>query len=115
MMVLETISDIAIWIWSLIESLDINYLAWVLWVVYPIIITFLLPLVILVFLYASALFLHIYRYRRRLREAYQHDFWDGARNTLAVLWDAQGYIWHGEILFTLNIYSQRYVDIESHF
>lgn len=94
-MVLETLTATAEWLWASFEAVDIDYLSWVLWVVYPIIISFLLPLVILILVYASALFLHCYRYRHRLREAYHHDFWDGARNMLAVLWDGQGYIWHG--------------------
>lgn len=92
---MEVITSTAQWVWESVEALDIDYLAWVLWVIYPIVISFLLPVILLIFIYASALFLHFYRYRHRLREAYQHDFWDGARNTLAVLWDGQGYIWHG--------------------
>lgn len=75
-------------------SLDIDYMRWVLWVIYPIIISFLLPLLIVIFLLASVLFLHVYSYRHRLRKAYAQDFWQGARQTLAVLWDGQGYIWH---------------------
>ncbi|CAH1773693.1 unnamed protein product [Owenia fusiformis] len=42
-----------------------------------------------------AIFLHIYKYRHKLKDAYAKDFWDGARKTLAALWDAQGWIWHG--------------------
>ncbi|XP_071117548.1 DGAT1/2-independent enzyme synthesizing storage lipids-like isoform X1 [Haliotis cracherodii] len=78
-----------------VGQLDIDYLRWVVWLTYPIIISFLLPLILLVFLYASVLFLLVYRQRHRLRDAYAHDFWDGARKTLAALWDGQGRIWHG--------------------
>ncbi|KAK3092576.1 hypothetical protein FSP39_004566 [Pinctada imbricata] len=83
------------YIWTTIDSLDIDYWRWVLWVIYPIIISFLLPLCILILFYASSIFLHVYHYRHSLQEAYTHDFWDGARKTLAALWDAQGWIWHG--------------------
>ncbi|KAK6180040.1 hypothetical protein SNE40_012260 [Patella caerulea] len=81
--------------WTKLSQLDIQYLSWVLWVIYPIIISFLLPLIILVFLYASVLFLLVYRQRHRLQEAYARDFWDGARKTLAALWLGQARIWHG--------------------
>ncbi|KAK3090668.1 hypothetical protein FSP39_013564 [Pinctada imbricata] len=83
------------YIWTTIDSLDIDYWRWVVWVIYPIIISFLLPLCILILFYASSIFLHVYHYRHSLQEAYTHDFWDGARKTLAALWDAQGWIWHG--------------------
>ena len=95
---LTVITDSAIWVWDYFRSLDIDYLKWVLWVVYPVLISFLLPLVILVFLYASALFLQILPYWKRLRAAYQHDIWDGARKTIAAAWAGQAYIFHGNLL-----------------
>ncbi|XP_013382530.1 transmembrane protein 68 [Lingula anatina] len=88
----------ALYLWGLYKLdvyFDIDYLRWLAWLWYPIIISFLLPLMIIAFLYASALFLHIYRLRHQLKDAYSQDFWNGARKTLAALWDAQGYIWHG--------------------
>lgn len=33
--------------------------------------------------------------RQRLRAAYERDFWDGARYTVAAIWDAHGWLWHG--------------------
>lgn len=98
-------------IWTYIESLDIDYIKWVLWVIYPIILSFLLPLLLLVFIYGSALFLQLYRRRHRLRDAYARDFWNGARNTLAAVWEGQGRIWHGTIpfiLFAFNFYKNNY-------
>lgn len=74
---------------------DLGYLRWILWVLYPLIITFLLPFLIFLFVYASAFFLHIYRLRHILRAAYQGDIWAWARKFLAAMWDAQGTIWHG--------------------
>lgn len=74
---------------------DIQYLSWLIWLFTPVVVTFLLPLVILFLLYSSALFLYLYRYRHRLKDAYSRDFWNGARNTIATLWDAHGWIWHG--------------------
>ena len=66
---------------------------------YPIVCFLVLPVVILILLYASALFLTIYKWRSELHEAYHHNFWDGARQTLAVLWEAQAPVWHGELLY----------------
>jgi len=78
-----------------VYSIDIDYLKWVAWVVYPILITFILPACILVLIYISALMLYIYKQRWTLRAAYQEDFWVGARKTVAALWIAQANIWHG--------------------
>lgn len=94
----STVSVYLQYIWKTLHLdyyLDLDYLYWLAWLWYPIIISFLLPLVILVFLYASVLFLYVYRHRHRLKEAYTRDFWDGARKTIAAFWDAQGKIWHG--------------------
>lgn len=83
------------YVWESVDKLDIHYWKWVLWVVYPIVISFLLPLIIILFLFGSSLFLHVHNYRHRLREAYSLDFWDGARKTVAAFWDGQARIWHG--------------------
>ncbi|CAC5367261.1 Transmembrane protein 68 [Mytilus coruscus] len=83
------------YVWESIDNLDIHYWKWVLWVLYPIVISFLLPLIILLFFYGMALFLHVHNYRHRLREAYSQDFWDGARKTVSAFWDGQARIWHG--------------------
>ena len=90
-------TDTLSYIWSHIEQLDIEYWKWVLWVIYPIIISFFLPLILLGFLYCSALFLHVYQYRHRLRTAYGQDFWDGAKKTVGAFWDGQARIWHGKL------------------
>ncbi|XP_059175030.1 monoacylglycerol/Diacylglycerol O-acyltransferase-like [Physella acuta] len=76
-----------------VNSIDID--SWVLWVLYPILITFLLPSFIILFLYLSSLMLFIYKQRMKLKAAYDHDFWDGARKTLGALWWAQARTWHG--------------------
>ena len=75
---------------------DIFYLQWVAWMIYPIILTFLLPAVIVVFLYISVLILQLYRLRSHFFEAYRMDFSNAARQVIAALWDAHGKIWHGK-------------------
>ncbi|XP_040065982.2 transmembrane protein 68 isoform X1 [Ixodes scapularis] len=57
-------------------------------------VAFLLPTLIILLLYVSIIFLHLYHYRRWLRDAYARDFWDGARYTLALLWCGHAWIWH---------------------
>ncbi|KAL4235744.1 Transmembrane protein 68 [Mactra antiquata] len=89
-------------IWLQLEKLDIEYWKWVAWLIYPVIISFLLPLVIPICLYCCAIFLHVYQYRHRLRDAYAVDFWGGAKKTVAVFWEAQGRIWHGYEIVGLN-------------
>ncbi|KAL0200755.1 hypothetical protein M9458_003942, partial [Cirrhinus mrigala] len=38
-----------------------------------------------ILLYLSILFLHVYKRKNQLREAYSNNLWDGARKTLATL------------------------------
>ena len=86
----------------------------------PLLITFLLPLVIVLLLYVTALILYVYRlhrymyfnlklkylgmflvinfnfyFRHRLRSAYGTDWRNASRNVVAAVWDAHGWIWHG--------------------
>ncbi len=79
---------------------DVYYLSWLAWMFYPLVVTLILPLSILILIYASALFLHLYRLRHTLKSAVKDavqrkGFWDSARRILAAVWDAQGKIWHG--------------------
>lgn len=74
---------------------DIDYFNWLVWLFTPVAAAFLLPTLIIALLYFSIIFLHVYRYRRPLRDAYARDFWDGARYTLALLWTGHGRVWHG--------------------
>jgi len=57
--------------------------------------TFLLPLLILVFLYISALIVHIYRFWHSIKDAYARDVWEGARHAVSTMWCTLGCIWHG--------------------
>ncbi|XP_014242341.1 transmembrane protein 68 [Cimex lectularius] len=89
----QTISD---YLYSyLIEYIDIDFTLWLSWMLMPLILTFLLPMVILALFYTTAVILYVYKYWDRLKYAYENDFWDGARKTVAALWDAHGWIWHG--------------------
>ncbi|XP_075231267.1 DGAT1/2-independent enzyme synthesizing storage lipids isoform X2 [Lycorma delicatula] len=88
------------WIYSveqfLVQYIDVDFTLWLTWLLAPVIITFLLPLVIVLLFYVTGVILYIYKFHReRLRHAYETDFWDGARKTVAAIWDAHGWIWHG--------------------
>ncbi|KAG9355214.1 hypothetical protein JZ751_000052 [Albula glossodonta] len=76
----------------------LSYLDYLVWVFTPLAIVFILPLIIILLLYLSILFLHVYKRKNELREAYSNNLWDGARKTLATLWDGHGNIWHGKPL-----------------
>ena len=41
--------------------------------------------------------------RDTIREAYESHFWDGARKTVAALWDAHGWLWHGKVFILFKI------------
>ncbi|MGH0142967.1 UNVERIFIED_CONTAM: hypothetical protein FKN15_077459 [Acipenser sinensis] len=72
-----------------------SYLDYLVWVFTPLAVVFILPLFIVVFIYLSILFLHVYKRKNELKEAYSYNLWDGARKTLATLWDRHATIWHG--------------------
>ncbi|XP_026168796.1 DGAT1/2-independent enzyme synthesizing storage lipids isoform X1 [Mastacembelus armatus] len=73
----------------------LSVLEYLLWVFTPLAIVFIVPFLIVILLYLSILFLHVYKRKNQLREAYSNNLWDGARKTLATLWDGHGAIWHG--------------------
>uniref|UniRef100_A0A8C6ULN5 Transmembrane protein 68 n=1 Tax=Neogobius melanostomus TaxID=47308 RepID=A0A8C6ULN5_9GOBI len=83
--------------WAGLGQLEdyLSVLEYVLWVFTPLAVVFILPFLIVIFLYLSILFLHVYKRKNQLREAYSNNLWDGARKTLATLWDGHGAIWHG--------------------
>uniref|UniRef100_A0A8B9S3U0 Transmembrane protein 68 n=1 Tax=Apteryx owenii TaxID=8824 RepID=A0A8B9S3U0_APTOW len=83
--------------WTGVEHIEdyLSYAVYLLWVFFPLIIVFLLPGVILLFIYFSIIFVHIYKRKNELKEAYSNDFWDGAKEMLATLWDGHARIWHG--------------------
>ncbi|KAG8442045.1 hypothetical protein GDO86_011004 [Hymenochirus boettgeri] len=90
--------------WLELDSLEdyLNYLDYLLWVFTPLIIVFILPVFIVIFLYLSILFLHVYKRKNELKEAYSNSIWDGARKTLATLWDGHATIWHGYELYGME-------------
>ncbi|XP_060948068.1 monoacylglycerol/Diacylglycerol O-acyltransferase-like [Limanda limanda] len=73
----------------------LSVLEYLLWVFTPLAIVFILPFFIVILSYLSILFLQVYKRKNQLREAYSNNLWDGARKTLATLWDGHGAIWHG--------------------
>ncbi|RZF33317.1 hypothetical protein LSTR_LSTR007662 [Laodelphax striatellus] len=80
----------------LVEYIDVDFTLWLTWLLAPLLITFLLPLVIVLLLYLTASIMYIYKFHRdRLHHAYEVDIWHGARKTCAAIWDAHGWIWHG--------------------
>lgn len=47
----------------LVEYVDIDYSLWLTWLLTPLVITFLLPIVIIILFYMSAVILYIYKHR----------------------------------------------------
>jgi len=87
---------------TLSNYIDIDYMLWLRWLVSPLFLTFvILPSLILVFIYITAIVLYIYRaHRRRLISRMQDyveqgDFWTAGRELVATLWDAHAWLWHG--------------------
>ncbi|VDD87244.1 unnamed protein product [Enterobius vermicularis] len=84
-----------LWISWAIDYVDWDYLEYLTWLFLPLFLCFLLPVILLLFIYGCAIFLHVYGLRNRIREAYADSIWDGARISVASFWDAVGHIWHG--------------------
>jgi hypothetical protein len=78
---------------------DVHYVKWIIWLFTPILVAFLLPLLIVLLFYVSALIVHLYRHRYRLtlvKESYaKGEYWNSARQAVAIMWDAHGWIYHG--------------------
>ncbi|KAF4803218.1 Transmembrane protein [Turdus rufiventris] len=73
----------------------LSYAFYILWLFFPLVVVFVLPGVIVILFYVSILWLHIYKRKNEIKEAYSHDVWIGAREMLATIWDGHGRIWHG--------------------
>uniref|UniRef100_A0AC35U6Q7 PlsC domain-containing protein n=1 Tax=Rhabditophanes sp. KR3021 TaxID=114890 RepID=A0AC35U6Q7_9BILA len=83
------------WLRETFSNVDFDYLEYLLWLFLPVMIAFIVPVLLLFFIYGCVIFLHIYGLRNRLREAYHTSVWDGARVSICSFWDAIGSIWHG--------------------
>lgn len=69
----------------------------VLYPLFPVMFVFAFPLTLLGMMYATVVFLYVYRHRRRqIYDAYSENFWDGAKHTVAAVIDAQATIWNGK-------------------
>uniref|UniRef100_A0A0N4ZDH7 PlsC domain-containing protein n=1 Tax=Parastrongyloides trichosuri TaxID=131310 RepID=A0A0N4ZDH7_PARTI len=91
----ENAHHLDLWLRETFKGVDFDYIEYLLWLFFPIIVAFVLPILLLIFIYGCVIFLHIYALRNRLREAYETSVWDGARVSIASFWDAIGSIWHG--------------------
>lgn len=83
--------------WFGVEQLEdyLNFASYLLWVFTPLILL-ILPYFTIFLLYLTIIFLHIYKRKNVLKEAYSHNLWDGARKTVATLWDGHAAVWHGK-------------------
>lgn len=83
--------------WFGVEHLEDywNFANYLLWVFTPLILL-ILPYFTIFLLYLTIIFLHIYKRKNVLKEAYSHNLWDGARKTVATLWDGHAAVWHGK-------------------
>lgn len=52
------------YIFVLVDYIDVDFTLWLSWLLMPLLVTFLLPLVIAVLFYVTALILYIYRLHR---------------------------------------------------
>lgn len=75
----------------------------------PFVVVFVYPVVLVIMMYGSAVFLHVYRHRRReIYDAYTENFWDGAMQTVAAVFDSHGSLWHGKCSNLSMLFSTSY-------
>ncbi|CAD6195190.1 unnamed protein product [Caenorhabditis auriculariae] len=91
-----------LWITWSVDYIDFDYLEYLLWLLLPFIIVFVLPIFLVFFIYGCVIFLHIYGLRHQIREAYHTSYWNGARVAIASFWDGVGSVWHGYELHGLE-------------
>ncbi|XP_017466375.1 PREDICTED: transmembrane protein 68 [Rhagoletis zephyria] len=99
------------WTKSLQEFLstyiDLDYSLWLYRLLWPLIVTFLLPLVFVALIYISFVMLFIYKLHREvIMRTVRTDrkFWEFGRKLVAALWDAHARIYHGyEVIGMENI------------
>lgn len=86
-----------------VNYVDIDFTLWLSWCLAPLIVTFLLPLIIVVLLYLTALIFYVYKLHwRSLKDTFETgDKWEAARKAAGAIWDAHGWIWHGKLIFNL--------------
>lgn len=65
------------------------------WIFIPIWVSFVLPVFIVLLLYLSAFFVHVYGQFYGLKGAFTSSVWDVARYVLALVWYRHGRLWHG--------------------
>ncbi|XP_011177214.1 transmembrane protein 68 [Zeugodacus cucurbitae] len=87
--------------------IDLDYSLWLYRLLWPLIVTFLLPLVFVALIYISFVMLFIYKLHREvIMRAVRTDrkFWEFGRKLVAALWDAHARIYHGyEVIGMENI------------
>ncbi|CAH2010352.1 unnamed protein product [Acanthoscelides obtectus] len=79
------------------DQIDIDYSLWITWCLFPLLITFLLPLFIVFLLYMTACILYLKRrHWEKIKATLQvGDKWEAARKSVGAIWDTHGFIWHG--------------------
>lgn len=89
--------------WFGVDHLEdyLSFVNYLLWVFTPLILL-VLPYFTIFLLYLTIIFLHIYKRKNVLKEAYSHNLWDGARKTVATLWDGHAAVWHGKQVGSLS-------------
>ncbi|NXX85048.1 TMM68 protein, partial [Urocolius indicus] len=60
-----------------------------------ILVAFLVPFLILLFIYLNNIFLVIYQRNSQVKAEPLSDVWDSARRTMASFWDTYARVWHG--------------------
>ncbi|XP_044745526.1 transmembrane protein 68 isoform X1 [Coccinella septempunctata] len=79
-----------------VEYIDIDLTLWLTWCLTPLIVTFLLPLIIVILFYFTAFTLYIYKLHwRNIKDTLSSgDRWEAGRKFVGAVWDAHGWIWH---------------------
>ena len=85
-------------------TIDSFFLGWRIYLLSPLVVTFLiLPMLVVVYIYLSALLLFVYRRRHSIIDAFHNQtVWEGYRKIIATFWSGHGWIWHGDHVIILT-------------
>jgi len=84
--------------WDLVESLEVVWNYWLSWLLTPLILAFILPLVFCAFVYITSAFAYAYQhgiFRRLVKAASERDLERVARDIIATMWLVMGQLWFG--------------------
>ncbi|XP_011161432.3 transmembrane protein 68 [Solenopsis invicta] len=81
----------------IVQYIEFDFTMWLTWLLIPLLITFLLPFLFLLYMYSMSLVVYIYKWHRIIlrNNVYDTPWQETAVRIVLMLYDVHGWIWHG--------------------